>query len=653
MEKRERIIRDAWIASGFLDGNAVCQVVTPREVSMLFSLFRQRKLTHLLYLGFSLMLLCIVVTGGANLVANRQHLSNTDRLIDRLYPARQSAQSVVRLMLAIDDSGAQYILSHNPQQQAQLLQTYQEDVKALRVAIAQSTVLADTPQQRAVLDDFMQYFFGSGGYYDDNQSAFAQKEDGQQLTASDNYVDSPFIPTMQNDMQIYSSVVDGEIAQAGAKENMLANMVLFINIGLGGSAILFGLGVTFFIIRSINRLYQEIEEQNAKLAENNTRLLTLSTTDPLTELPNHRALLSTLKQELERAQRYSRPCSLLFLDLDHFKAFNDGYGHAAGDTVLRDFAGTLSTTIRSMDTVGRWGGEEFIVILPEASAEEALEIAERIRKAVSFHSFEINGGLHLTCSIGAACYPEHTCELDELISAADQAMYGAKHLGRNQVRLVSDPAVSVLLNREATEGGREETALRGTVEALVELVERRDHSLGHHSQQVSELARQLARAAGLSQEEAQGVALAGLLHDIGKVAISDAILQKPGPLTEEEKEQMRKHSIVGAEVLNHIPSLRPLVPVIRTHHEWWNGRGYPDQLKAEEIPLAARLIAVVDAYTVMITEQVYQHACSSTEALDELRKCAGTQFDPMAVEALCNLLQERQEQEEREVMSIA
>src|SRR5205823_13538809 len=133
---------------------------------------------------------------------------------------------------------------------------------------------------------------------------------------------------------------------------------------------------------------KQAEEQQHALQE---RILELATTDPITELPNHRALLALLDQELERAQRYERACSLLFLDLDHFKALNDGYGHAAGDTVLREFAGVLGTTIRNMDTAGRWGGEEFVVILPEATAEEALDIAERIRKAVGCFSFEISG----------------------------------------------------------------------------------------------------------------------------------------------------------------------------------------------------------------------------------------------------------------------
>src|SRR5579872_6712430 len=149
-------------------------MATLSEGHMLFSLFRQMKPTHLLYLGFGLMLLCIVVTAGANLVAATQHLTNTDLLIDHLYPARQSAQVIVRLTLAIDDEGAQYILSYDPHQEAQLLQTYQQNVQALRVAIAQATVLADTPQQHVVLVDFTQYFFGGGGYYEDNQSAFAQ-----------------------------------------------------------------------------------------------------------------------------------------------------------------------------------------------------------------------------------------------------------------------------------------------------------------------------------------------------------------------------------------------------------------------------------------------------------------------------------------------
>jgi len=619
---------------------------------MPFSSHRQLKLVHLVRLGFALLLLCMMVTFSANLVANTQYQATTDRLIDHLFPARRQANEIARLALAIDDTGAWYVLSHNPRQQAQLLQTYQKDVQALRVALSSATTMADTAEQRAALSDFTYYFFGDGGYYDSQQS-FAQKRAGQDLIASENYVNNPFLSSFQDDIQVYTDVVNREIAQEDARQNALTTLVRFLNIGLGGSASLFGIGIAVFITRSIGRLYLQIEEKNAMLAENNILLQALSTTDPLTELPNHRALLSTLKRELERAQRYDRPCSLLFLDLDHFKALNDGYGHTAGDTVLREFAGVLSTTIRNMDTAGRWGGEEFVVILPEATAEEALDIAERIRKAVSFSSFEISGGLHLTCSVGVACYPEHAADQDALLTAADQAMYGAKRLGRNQVRMVCDPAISALLTTETAEGGREETALHGTVEALVRLVEKRDWSLGHHSQQVADLVRQLALARGMSLEEVQVVALAGQLHDIGKVAIPDAILQKPGPLTEEEWEQMRRHSIVGAEVISCIPSLRPLAPVIRAHHERWDGQGYPDHLQSEQIPLAARLIAVVDSYAVMITNRPYQLARPQAEVLVELQRCAGSQFDPQVVEAMIGLLQGTQDQSQREVASVA
>lgn len=608
---------------------------------MLFSQFRHMKLMHLLSLGFGLMLLCIGVTVGVNLVTNTQKQTSTNVLIDQLYPARRSAGVIIRLTLAIDNEGARYILSFDPHQQALLLQSYQKDVQSLHATLAKLNDSANTPQQRFALDDFTHYFFGRGGYYANNQYDFTLKRAGQQLTASDDYANSPFLPTLQYDMLAYSGVVEHKIVEEDAKLEMLTTLVLYLNIGVGGSAMLFGFAIAMFITRTIHRLYQQIEEKNM-------RLQALSTTDPLTELPNHRALLARLEQEMERAQRSSRSCSLLFLDLDHFKALNDSYGHRVGDSILRDFAGVLSTNTRSMDTVGRWGGEEFIAMLPEATTNEALEIAERIRTAVSFHSFGSNGGLHLTCSIGVACYPEHGTDQEALINAADQAMYGAKHLGRNQIRLVSDPAIIALLKRETAEGGREEIALRGTVEALVALVEARDGLFGHHSHQVSDLVYRLACTVGIAQEEARGIALAGLLHDIGKVAISDAILQKPGPLTEEEWGQIKRHSIVGAEVLNHIPSLRPLIPVIRAHHEHWDGQGYPDHLKADQIPLAARLIGVVDAYIAMITDRPYRPARSLADARAELRRCAGTQFDPQFVETLIDLLQEMQQEQEIE-----
>jgi HD-GYP domain-containing protein (c-di-GMP phosphodiesterase class II) len=230
-----------------------------------------------------------------------------------------------------------------------------------------------------------------------------------------------------------------------------------------------------------------------------------------------------------------------------------------------------------------------------------------------------------------------------LLNAADRAMYAAKHFGRNQVRAATDPAVLALFNVSQPEGRREEPTLVGVVEVLVALVEARDHLTGQHSHQVVALALQLALALEWVALEAQMLARAGHLHDVGKVAIPETILQKPGTLTAQEWEVMQMHPVVGAEVVSHIPALRPLAPVIRAHHERWDGQGYPDQLAGEAIPLGARILAVADAYLTMIVDRPYQQARAPAAALVELRRCAGSQFDPQVVEALVRHLRQPEE----------
>jgi two-component system cell cycle response regulator len=393
------------------------------------------------------------------------------------------------------------------------------------------------------------------------------------------------------------------------------------------------------LIRAVTNYASMTTELNEELHSANNRLETQATTDPLTGLLNHRALLTILTKEVERAQRYQNACTLLFMDLDHFKALNDGYGHAAGDEVLMAFGQRLHQSVRGIDTVGRWGGEEFIAILPETTMKEAHVIAERIRATVGQQSFAIGGGLYLTCSIGIASYPTHATDLNALINAADQAMYAAKRLGRNQYRSIDDPVVQTVLTGESGESDREGTALRGFVDALITMLESRDAALGSHSYEVATLVNRIALQLGVSSQEARMMHLAGQLHDIGKVGVPDAILYKPIPLTKKEWQQMRKHPEVGAEILTHIPALRPLAPAIRAHYEHWDGTGYPDQLRADAIPLAARVIAVADAYLTLTMESSnLMEARSSEEALMELQDAAGTQFDPAVVDALSTLL---------------
>ncbi len=381
----------------------------------------------------------------------------------------------------------------------------------------------------------------------------------------------------------------------------------------------------------------EVARQNLALATANDRLRALATTDPLTDLPNHRALVAAADQELERAHRFGRPCSMLFFDLDHFKALNDGYGHHAGDAVLRELAIVARRALRGVDTLGRWGGEEFLALLPETVSEDAAAVAERVRAAVAAHPFSVGGGVHLTCSVGLATYPHDATTRDDVITAADRAMYAAKRLGRNQARAAADPAAMAL----AAIGGdssREETALVGTVEALAALVDARDSYTGQHAQAVATLALRVALALGLDASEARMVGLAARLHDVGKVVVPDAILRKPARLTEEEWVTMRRHPVVGADVVGRAPALRALAPVVRAHHERWDGQGYPDGLAGEAIPLAARIVAAADAYGAMTTDRPYRPAHSPAWALDELRRHAETQFDPAVIAALTHAL---------------
>ncbi|MGN6699007.1 MAG: bifunctional diguanylate cyclase/phosphohydrolase [Thermomicrobiales bacterium] len=417
-----------------------------------------------------------------------------------------------------------------------------------------------------------------------------------------------------------------------------------VRAGLGGAMLvllmrqLVALAENAQLYRRLQAAHDELATSHTALLDANTRLETLATVDPLTGLPNHRAMVAALDQELERAHHYRQPCALLFLDLDHFKALNDGYGHQTGDAVLTALGAVTREALRAVDIIGRWGGEEFVAVLPQSDRAAALALAERVRVAVATHPFAIGGGVRLTCSIGVAAYPQDAEERDGLIAAADQAMYAAKHLGRNQARAADDPAVGALVAGEPLGNPREEAALTGTVEALAGLVAARDHYTGQHTTEVGALAVRIALALDCVVADARMVGLAGRLHDIGKVAIPDAILLKLGRLSPQEWALMKTHPVVGADIVSRVPALRGLAPAIRSHHERWDGQGYPDGLTGEAIPLGARILAVADTYSAITTDRPYQPARDADWALTELQRCAGTQFDPDVVEALARVL---------------
>ncbi|MBS1713119.1 MAG: diguanylate cyclase [Armatimonadetes bacterium] len=385
------------------------------------------------------------------------------------------------------------------------------------------------------------------------------------------------------------------------------------------------------------QLAEQVARQAARLEAENARLEHIARTDPLTGLANHGSIVTTLLAESRKCLEEGLTACVLFLDLDHFKALNDSFGHICGDSVLREFGAVLKHHLRNDGLCGRWGGEEFVVVLPSADVEIGLTVAERLRQAVSRYRFEAAPEALVTCSIGVACIPEDGADLGTVVEAADRAMYVAKSLGRNQVRTTKDADASLALLCE-TKGSREEQALAGVIEALVTMVGTRDVYESDHTKSVEALALRIAADMGLGKREAHVIGMAARLHDIGKVAIPDAILQKAGPLNEQEWETVRAHPVVGAQIVGRIPALSFVAPVIEALHERWDGKGYPNLLKGEDIPLPSRVIAVADAFCAMTADRPHRLGVTVWQAVDEIRACSGTQFAPDVVESFLRVL---------------
>lgn len=401
----------------------------------------------------------------------------------------------------------------------------------------------------------------------------------------------------------------------------------------------------------LKHAYTHLETAHCELEVAHSIIQKQALTDGLTGLPNHRAVVEQLGKELERARRYGRPFSLLFFDADRFKHINDTYGHGAGDLVLCQIGERTASILRGGDTLGRFGGEEFVLLLPEVDTEEARLIAERVRTTIANEPIflaESEQTFNVTVSIGIATYPNDGYGEQELLQLADQAMYMAKRLGRNQVRTASEAVrmstdvelMTLLLNDEEREAREREGVTPERVRenytvkiicSLMTLLDRRDHGLSQHAYAVSDLATSVAGAMGLDQIQVSRIGMAALLHDIGKVAIPDVLLQKNGYITPHEHILLKEHAELGAQILDACPFLYDLIPAVRHHHEFWDGNGYPDQLVGEDIPLAARIIAVAEAYDVMVHEHAYQASRTPDEAMKELWRCAGRQFDPEVV----------------------
>jgi len=377
------------------------------------------------------------------------------------------------------------------------------------------------------------------------------------------------------------------------------------------------------------------------------RLSDAARTDPLTRLPNRRGFRELLDLELERARRGGAPMSVLAGDLDHFKDVNDRAGHHVGDAVLQQVAALLREGVRKLDAPARIGGEEFAVILPGSDAQAAFAVAERLRCHVRDAFAEAT--VPLTISFGIASHPQHAQTAASLVRAADEALYGAKASGRNRT-VIHSYALRELVSADDGRGGREQRDVEAerylaVVLDLAEAVDLRFSGSARHSETVGRYAELMARELGFSERRVGRVRLAGLLHDVGKVGVPDAILRKPGPLTDEERAVILRHPELGGQILEH-PSLTDIQAWVTAHHERPDGSGYPYGLTGEAVPREARIVAVADAYEAMTSDRSYRDAIGHAHARAELRRHAGTQFDAEVVAAFLAVLDREGERAE-------
>ncbi|HEX6140516.1 MAG TPA: diguanylate cyclase [Candidatus Limnocylindria bacterium] len=369
-----------------------------------------------------------------------------------------------------------------------------------------------------------------------------------------------------------------------------------------------------------------------------------ATHDRLTGVANRETLLTTLVAEIERATRHHKWLSVAFIDIDRFKPINDSFGHNSGDAVLRQISSLISDNIRASDLFGRYGGEEFMLILPETHPDEAVQLAEKLRSLVMAQPLVIAGNqtLQVTISVGVAGEVGSQLQVDALVDQADAAMYAAKSLGRNRTYLyraidenapVRRAPISAERRAAATAIGR--WASDNATEALASVLAPQPHHRGRPSDMIASLATGIGLELGLPNEEIERIRIASLLHDLGKLAVPSEILDKPTTLSDGEWQAIGEHPRIGQVILEQASSLREAIPVVLHHHERYNGGGYPHGLRGAEIPLGARIVSVADAYHAMVHDRPYKTALTHEEALEELRRNAGTQFDPEVVNVFC------------------
>jgi len=405
--------------------------------------------------------------------------------------------------------------------------------------------------------------------------------------------------------------------------------------------------------RAIRRALMRKKLEN-EIRESVTKLEKLAIKDGLTGLYNKRHFLEVLKNEYKKAKRHLQPLACVMVDLDYFKSVNDNHGHQFGDFVLMQSSQILRRLVRDTDFVSRYGGEEFVAILPNTDRNGAYILAERIRSTFSENIFK-KGDTEktVTVSIGvSSSYDENVISYEDLIENADKALYKAKGKGRNLVCSYENKHIEeATVSREATKKVNDfNTRMKDLSENLKEnciesahgilrKVEKGLDYINDHANRVSRYAEKLTRELQMSEEDMNTVKRAALLHDVGMVGIRSKVLRKKGSLTSREYNLVKKHSNIGVKLMEKTRMFEKELPIILYHHERFDGSGYPHKLEGDNIPYGARILAVAEAYDVMVSDNFYRKQLSTDDAVAELIDCAGTQFDPRVVKAFVKVIE--------------
>jgi len=377
-----------------------------------------------------------------------------------------------------------------------------------------------------------------------------------------------------------------------------------------------------------------------------------SETDALTGVGSRRLLENKLEAEYSRSIRYKCPFSVAIIDLDNFKTINDVLGHATGDEALKELAFCMTAEKRTPDVLARYGGDEFVILMPETQADDAVLLLERIRKEVQKINLSENTSMTISCGI-ARCLPDQDDSFSDVIRRADIALYEAKSAGRNCVK-VWNPSMSKELTAGDIEvekirklkrriAGMSQQAERTFIESiwgLVQALEAKDPYAKKHSENVMNYSMAIGRTMNVGARQLEVIRRAAMIHDIGRIGIPDAILFKPNRLTPHEHNIIEQHPLIAVRILDKMSFLEQEISIIKAHHEKWNGQGYPDGIQGTSIPLGARILAVADAFDALTSNRSYHRSRTSAEAVRILVDSAGYDFDPDVVTAMVSWIEQ-------------